>query len=407
VFLTLAEDPNINQAERQFYLGLNYFRLEEFEQANQDFQAVRDANHPELSASAAFYQGTMLFNQKKWKDAQAAFQDVLDRSSDPKMDERAEQYIELILRQSQFEAEQAKKFKVSGTFGAMYDSNILLTSDSALDQGTASDSAGYRALAMAGLEWRPVYETNKEMSVKFDLLNMYTVDDGMRRIQALKNADPLVMSLTAPMTYKGVMLGKGFKIDLVPGYETIYMSVEDNKTKPILGSYLLNFLNTVIVSDSWFTTYNIETRYDDSKLNSSTGVNDSTAVKGKGAFGNMIFLTKEKNKILTADIGHTINMAKGDAVKYNRSDLAIGYIAPAFWDMMWNARASYFLLNYPKNETRRVDNSYTLAGGVSKKLTSIWSLGVLGSYNINESNVQANQSRKFSVMTTLSGSYQF
>src|SRR5690606_33224292 len=114
----------------------------------------------------------------------------------------------------------------------------------------------------------------------------------------------------------------------VPGYESIYMSIEDNENKEILNAYTMNFLNTLVVSDKWFSSYNLELRQDNARLNSSTGDNNSNAFKTKIGIGNIFFVTKEKNKIMTSDLAYNLNAAKGDNVKNTRTDNAVRYITP-------------------------------------------------------------------------------
>ncbi len=405
IHINLAEGPSVHPVEQNYYLALNHYRLKEMAQATDDFKKVETAKHPDLSPSASFYLGMIFFEERKYAEARAQFQAVLDTSKDPKLDQRAEEAIEQVLRVQQFEAERAKKWYLTATVGLNFDSNVLQISDSQRDTGAASDTAGNRFLQQASLRYRPVYEATREFAAQLDVLNLYTLDESFKSDQNLRNTDPMIAGITLPYTRKGLFAGKGYKIDMVPGFETTYMSIEDGENKAILNSYIFNVLNTVIMSDNWFANYNLEMRYDQSGLDSSTGINDSSAFKAKLGWGNYLFLDQSKERIVTTDLAYTSNQARGDNAVFDRLDLGLGYVGRMPWDLTYNAKISYFLLSYTKNTNRRSDNSYTLSYALSKKLTEKYSAGFMLSHNLNRSNVSANEFNRTSAMLTLSGAW--
>lgn len=402
VYLSLAEGPQVKVDEKDFFIGLAHFRIKEFEKAIGSFDRVAANKTSELAPSALFYKGVANFEQKQWAPARDAFQAVLDTSKDPQLDERAENYLEQILRVQQFELEKSRKWQISVTVGEQYDSNVNSVSDSSLSQGAVSNFDGYRSLLMTSVRYRPVYEQTKEFAAQLDVLTMYTVDTGFQYQTALRNADPTVATFTLPWTYKGLMWGKGYKLDLTPGYESITMSVEDGTPKEIIGSYVFNVANMFVMSDRLFSNFNLEMRNDMNKMASVTGDNDSTATKMKLVNSNLHFLGEEKTKIATSEISYTINTAAGKNATYNRWDVAVGYIAPFYWDTTANAKIGYFNLIYPSKSDNRADSSVTLSLGGSKKLNDTYSAGLSGNYNINSSNVDSYTYKKWTMMLTLS-----
>jgi tetratricopeptide (TPR) repeat protein len=407
VLLNLADGPSVRGVEKAYFMGLDFFRLKEYNSALKSLDAVIAYKDPALTPAAKFYKGIVYFEAKHWDDAQKAFQMVLDESQDKKLDETAEAYINQILRIRQFEAERAKKWLLTATLGEQYDSNVLLQSDSSRDTGTATNTEGWRSLFLGSFRYRPTYEEDHEFAVQLDTVTMYSVDKDLKGDQTLRNADPTVLTLTLPYTRKGTLFGKGHKLDITPGYEDILMSVEDNTTKVIIQSYTLGISNLFIMKDNWFANYNLELRQDNSKLASSTGDADSTALKMKLTNGNIFLVSDDKSKIVTADIAYTLNQANGINSTYNRYDLAVGYILPTYWETSTNLKLGYFNQAYPQLVGGRTDNSYTLTTGFSKKINDIWSSGFLGSYNINDSTVDANQYKKWTALLTLSASVGF
>lgn len=406
VYLELADGKDVNDDQRNYYLALDHYALKDFDSAFDHFQKVIAKKDPALAPSSQFYVGLIRFEQRKWPEAQAAFQVVLDTSSDPALDQQAENYIEQILRMKQFEAERAKKWTLSTTIGEMYDSNVLLTSTSSIDTGQATNSEGYRTLLTASTKYRPIYEATYEFATQLDFVGMYTVDNSFVPQQSLQNADPKMITLTFPWTRKGLLLGKGHKLDIVPGYEGINMSVENNESKFILHSAYVNFNNLLVMSNTWFANYNLEVRSDTSTLNSSTGDDNSSAIKVKLINTNLFMLTDDKSRILTADFSYTLNQAQGRNATFTRLDTAVGVIFPSYFQTTSNLKAAYFRLDYgQKTPSTRQDDSFTLSAAVSKKLTEIWSLGLLTSYNRNQSNNDSNNYKKGMAMITFSGSW--
>jgi hypothetical protein len=206
---------------------------------------------------------------------------------------------------------------------------------------------------------------------------------------------------------KGLMGGKGYKLDITPGIESIWMSIEDNQNKEILQSYLLTVSDMIVMSNTWFSTFALELRSENSKLNSSSGDDDSSAFKTKLGSSNLVFVSDDKSKILIADGGYTINSAKGRNSVYDRIDLGLGYLQPIFWGFSANAKLAFFNMIYSQNPSGRIDNSYTLTLGASRPINEIWSTGLMGSYNINNSNVDANAYKKYTILLTLSGTLGF
>jgi tetratricopeptide (TPR) repeat protein len=407
VMLQLAEGPSVNPVERDYFVGLNHYRIKEFPPAIEAFDKVVATKNPDMAPSAKFYEGVVYFEQKDWEKSRPAFQAVLDSSKDPKLDERAENYLEQILRIQQFEAERSRKWQISGTLGEMVDSNVLLIADSSTDSGTASNTAGNRTLLTGSFRYRPIYEQTREFAAQLDLVTMYTVDKNLKGAQSLRNADPTMATLTLPWTTKGLIFGKGNKFDVTPGIESIWMSIEDDQNKEILQSYLLTLSDLIVMSNTWFSTFALELRSENSKLNSSTGDDDSSAFKTKLGNSNLVFVSDDKSKIVLVDGGYTINSAKGRNTVYDRIDLGLGYIQPIFWGLSGNAKLSFFNLVYSQNANGRIDNSYTLALGASRPISDIWSAGLLGSYNINNSNIDANAYKKYSILLTFSGTLGF
>jgi hypothetical protein len=278
-----------------------------------------------MGPSSQFYKGVIFFDQEKFDEAQAAFQAVLDTSNDTKLDERAEAYIEQILRARQAAHERDQKWSVSASLGEMYDSNVLLSSNSQRDSGSATNTAGWRTLLTGSVRFRPVYDDTHEFAAQLDAITLYSLDQSFKFDQSLRNADPTVFTLTLPWTMKGVLFEKGHKLDIIPGYETTIMSIENDESKVILASPLLTLSNLLVMNEAWFNNITFEMRNDISKLDSSTGDDDITAIRFKLGTSNLLFMNDKKDRILIPEGAISMNQAEGRNASYERLDLGVGY----------------------------------------------------------------------------------
>lgn len=406
VYLDLSEDLEVSEAEKDFYRGLNYYQLKDSENALLAFQTSVDAKDPEISPSANFYRGILLFDKKSWIEARTEFQRTLDTSNDPALDERAEAYIENILRQQQADAERARRWTLSGTAGVIYDDNVLVSSDSDRDRGVATNLEALRTLAAGSARYRAFYEDSQEFAAQIDFSAMYSVGKDFQTTQAVSNSDPTVVGLTLPWTSKGTFRGKGYKFDFVPGVETTYMSIENNEWKSIFNSYLAGFQNLFVMDERWYMNVNIDLRQDNFTLASSVGDNDSTALKTKLTWSNINFL-EDKKQLIVSDVSYTLNNARGKNTLFDRFDLGLAYVTPWVWNTTLLSKLSYFRLSFPQNSNTRTDDSYMLILGLTRPLNDVMTIGVTGLYNINNSNVTANQFKKMNLMLTLAANKAF
>ena len=109
VIFKIIEDEEQYKAEKPYYMGLTHYRLNELDAALAQFQEVKKHNHEVLSPAASFYEGLILFNQEKYEEAKAPFEFVLDNSKNPKLDEKAESYLDKIAGLMIFKKKQSKK----------------------------------------------------------------------------------------------------------------------------------------------------------------------------------------------------------------------------------------------------------------------------------------------------------
>jgi hypothetical protein len=340
----------------------------------------------------------VLFNDLKYEEAKVPFQEVLDnQNSDPKLDAQAESYLEQIAGILYFAAQKAKKILTSTSLGIQYDSNVLFTSDSQLDQGTASDLAGARYLLMTSAQFRPIYDQEKEFSSKLSLIYMYSSNS------AHAKADPMLIGLTFPFVSKGTLLDYGAKWDITPGAEILYMDSDADGTREnLMNSGTLTIANTLMLTPERISIITANLRQDDSPTTP-----DSTAFKFALNTTQMKFLNKEKNKIASSDLGYSVNNSQGVDYYYSRLDLKATYMQPWKWDSTGIASIGYYLADYSKKTTPKTDSNYSLNFAMARPFNDAIMGTATANYTIQKSTDTNSTYNKWSLMYLITANYDF
>lgn len=398
VYLKLAQGQSFDPVEKDFYLGLNHYKLKEYSPALKAFQKVEATKHDPLGPSASFYIGLVHFSDLKYEEAKIDFQRVLDTSNDPKLDERAEDYMEQIDRLLFFAKNKTKQFIVTLNAGPQYDSNILLVSDATSASGAGASSEGSPQFNTgASLHYRPIYEKSYEFGAKAKTSYLYTTDT------TLDDYDTWSMNGSLPFVYKGLIFGKGLKAELIPAVERLYIGQDaGGAPQESLNSTLVDSLNTIVVDENWFTSVNIKYRGD-------TFSTTPTANATKLTFGlsNTLFLNKTKSKAGIFDLAYTTNNAVSDTSKYSKVDLGVIYLTPWIWDIQVIGGLALYMQSYSLQDPARSDTnmtaSITLARPITEWLKAMWNTA----YISNSSNITTNTYKKYISAINIAAEYQF
>jgi hypothetical protein len=347
---------------------------------------------------------------EKWDEAKNHFQEVLDTSKDPALDQSAEDYIEKIEKIKQMIALRSKKIFLTGTLGIQYDSNVLLVNSSNPTSGDPSKVGDVRYVTGGGVEYRPVYEDHHEFSVKTkaDLIYSSKGDN--------VSADPLLYSLKVPYKYKGMISGKGYKLELVPGYEILRLDIDKSgatagylgafgEKEAYLNSVTFDVLNNLVMSGDHIMGFNFKYRSDSSQNSSSQGTSsDSTATKLTLEWQNIFFFNQKKNLGLIGTLGYSTNKSSSN-LSYNRFDISAMGLFPIAYEFQGVGGITYYQATYPDKSESRADNDIGITLAATRPLYPWLNMSLVGTYTDNQSNLAANTYSKYLVMTVFSANW--
>lgn len=389
VAFSISKDMAEFKNESIYYMALCQHQLKEYEQAIANFNLIKDTKDEKLAPLANFYSGLVYYEQQFYEKSKAEFELVLDTSKDPRLDEKAEKYIETINQLMMLAKMKEKKFFFSGSLGALYDSNVLQQSDSSSDQGSASDKASIRYITGVGFYYRPIYDTKKEFGPRVRADYIYTQKD------ELSDYDPLSLQITAPYSQRGEWLNKTHILNLKPGYELLHLGQEDDSGRPekTLKGLFLDTSNSFVMKESWITGAQFNIRKDDFYEDT-----DKNAMKFTLKWTNVLLVDDAKTKTVLADFGLALSKADDDDYTTQRIDLSGLYVTPILKDKAtFIGGLSIYRLDYPDKSTAQTDMNYTLSANVVKPLTDWLSGTVVSNYSINKSDVDSSDYKRWSI----------
>ncbi len=411
----VAQKNQFDVIEKQYYLGLDFLKLNDGTNAQGYFETVLHEKAHALAPYAAFFLGVILFQAEKYDPSQKNFEFVLDQSKDPEMDRQAETYIDRIANIKQFLLLKSHRWSAYLNVGLMYDSNILSAST-----GTASDNAGWRLSYGGSLSYRLIYLEKTEWAAKVLISDLNSVFGNTFKVNDnLQRYDPMLTQFSAPFSRRGSLLGKPFQWTLTPAYEFTYMDVDGlnndgfgtnsyalRNRELITNSLSVKSDQTLVMSNRWFSNYSLEYRRD---LSFTSVGDEERQTANKYALGTTqtFFKNSKRNKGQIIDATYTINQALGQNQSFTRYDLGWAYTAPAWRENTWNFRIGGAYAKYSKHLIGRADTEASIGGGLRMPLSKSWISNLLGSFSNVRSSLSGYSYNKYFILSQFEYSTQF
>lgn len=390
--LSIAESTAENKTELNYFKALNHMKLQEYDQALDEFTAVKEEDDENLSAPAAFYAGNIAYRKENYPVAREHLEYTIDNSKDPKTDQQAENLIEEIDRIESFQSRAKEQYKYTLTAGMGYDSNVLNT---AL-QNLATNAEAVRFNYSGSFLYRFLYDYRNELSGELNLSDMYSVTPSFQPDSALQAADPLVLSASLPYRRQSLLGKKVVNWGFVPTYQTITMSVDQQTRKQILSSTTGKFDANFMRNAEWMSSYRFEYAVDTSSISSSAD-DDLSGTRMILGTSQTKLLNQRGTNTWSYSLDYTMNQTQGKNYQYNKINLGLGYTDKVFNDHDGTLKLEYSYLNYPQATTSRTDNLTALSATLSKEYWPSTYLNYSGQFNLNSSDVSAYRYDRFVV----------
>lgn len=378
--LSIAEGQGSNNTELTYFKALNHMKLQEYDQALEEFSAVQEENNESLSAPASFYAGNIAYRKENYPAAREHLEYTIDHSKDPKVDQQAEDLIEEIDRIEAFQNKAKEQFRYSLTAGMGYDSNVLNT---AL-QNLATNAEAARFNYGGSFLYRFLYDYRNEFSGEINLNDTYSMTPSFQPDAALQSADPLVLSVGLPYRHQSLVGKRVINWGLTPQYQTITMSLDQKERKQILSSTIGKFDANFMLNSEWMSSYRFEYSADTSGITAASADDDLNGTRMTLGTTQTRLLNQRGTNTWNYSVDYTMNQTQGKNYQYNKLGLGIGYTDKIFNDHDGTLKFDYSYQNYPQASTSRTDNLAALSATLSKEYWPSTYLNYSGQY-INQS----------------------
>jgi tetratricopeptide (TPR) repeat protein len=395
--LDLANDPSVNVVEKQYYRGLDLMKMKDFDKSWTEFNAVQNAQDPNLSPAAAFFAGVIDFQTETFDRAKTEFEYVLDNSKDPKMDAQAESYIDQVANAKAFLEKRSKPWTTYVAGGMMYDSNILNIANG----NSATNQAGMRANYQGTAEYRFYYRQDREWTVYFGGSDMYSMTSSFVPNATLQSQDPLQAFLYLPYRWRGALWGTPGQLSISAGYEVINMDpYQTGSRNPILNSWVERTDWTYQAREDRLVNHELELRRDISLLPSLSADNLS-AYKATYTWTNTFFQDRKKESAWVYDAILADNAGDGSNQAYYQAGAAGTYVTPWKWSSSVSGKLGVSYSTFPQNVSSRTDWNYNFTGGFRKPLTKTLATVLSASYLANNSTLGPYAYNKYTLGLSL------
>lgn len=390
--LSLADVSDSTSLEKDYYVGLNYLKLQDYDKALDQFNEVREENDPSLSPVASFFAGNIEFQQQKFSEARKSMEYTIDNSNDPALAKSAEDFLDQIDKSEAYYSRKKEKYRATFFGGLTYDTNVL----NVAENNIATDVKAVRVNAGASLLGIWYRDLKSDFGTEVTVSDYYSMNSSFQGDAGIQAADPLEASILLPY-HRELSLGKKQAAwEFVPSYRSIYMAPTGGSRSEVISSLGFNTTLAWALSADWYLSNRVDFSMDNSYL-ATTADDNQTSKK----YGLMISPTKildlQGQKTLTTDISYFVNDAEGKNNKYTKMGLGLTYGFPSLWASQGSLRLAYDNQNYPDASVTRTDKVTSLILASSKELSSNLNFLTSFMYNSSSSEVSTYNYNKFVV----------
>lgn len=367
VLQKLKSDPS--QTPGIYYLlGLNYYRIENYDLAEKYLSEVTRANSVKEISLAYYYLGLSQYYKGDYEKAVNSLELSIDTSKDPEQDRRAERLIEKCMQiQNQIESDKLK-YTMGFTAGYGYDSNALnVAPQQDVLVGHTLNASGFMA-------YKFYQDQNSVIEPMLNIADSRTLNHKLESTAEIQAADATMLLATIPYrtNFDGYRSSSSANIGL-------YMLPSDSQIREmsITLLYFKQTLGSKLTTDLDLDGQLIIGR-DQSQLTFTDAEDNQTAIKYD--ISGALKYSMRRMQSLTGELGFILNDADGDNASYYKVYTNLSYEKPTFKNTYSIFKVSYGLTNYNLSELARRDNlgaiTYSIAKDLSDRTTINGFLGL-------------------------------
>lgn len=392
IFLILENSADFSE-EATYYQGLSLFQLKNYDLALKIFKRIQEDEDSDRSPSAALYAGQIYYSQSKFPLAKKAFEFVIEKSKDPKMDQLAEKYLDMVVQQESNLNRQSNRFGYSLAIGLMYDGNVL----NAAESNSATSLKAYRLSYGGSLSYNVSKNPAETLSPTFAFSDIYSLNTNFKSDTTIQGTDPMILDFSVPYTFNTSSEKTAGTVRFSPGVQMIYMTKDTTARELVFSNVVTSTTYTKAHSSYFSAAYKLDLSRDQSYLEESSTDDVQTAQKYGFTASGYYLINRNRNENIFLDLSFLLADAEGINAKYKKYLAALGYATSLGGKWSGYAKVDYYLQNYFESTSERKDTAMSGYLGVTYSLgtSDAISLGLL--YQNNNSTVDTYKYSKMLV----------
>lgn len=346
--------------------------------------------------------GVAHYQNENYESALASFENALDTSQNPKLDNKIDAYIEKTLKAQAFNDSIKFKNTLSYFIGLGHDSNIINLNK---DNFTDVDLGSYSALYGLSYSYRLIHKMNYSVIPEVSISDNYSMDTSFKATSTIQSSDALQWGFLIPWKFKVSMASANDSMDIHLGFKNIMLPSENSKRDSAIHSFYV-----VTKSDLHFSSYytvspQLSFSKDTSLLTYLDPLDDQSALKIEFVLGNK-YLVEESHQLL-ANLIYETNKADGANASYNKYGIHTGAQFSFIDRVYFGPYLKYLETDYYDRATERHDRNTMFSFDLTKYFSGSQSLAFTLSRSSNSSSNDLNNYQDLAFSLVWSDQLQF
>lgn len=396
-FSRSVSDPRLANDSR-YYLGVSRFEQGDYAGAEAALSQVFTGTNRPLAAYSRYYLAVVQLKRKDFTKAEEGFRALAEAPQVPADIRRNSlDLLVSVAKEKNYADRMQKRFGASLLLDFLqYDSNVA-TQPGDLD--LATDRGGFGAGVSASAWYYLALKEQRESALAYN----FTADFHPDRDFA--NYDIWGHFISSRNVIKGERNGRAWRLTFTPGAGLMKSQTDGQRKIPpgptILTTYFLQNQAAIFLDKDRLAEFFLNLKYDRNRLPTSVGRNDSSGLGGVVGGSFVRYLTADQLRYAGTGLSLEQMLAKGDEQKQRKLNLSVHYGRDLPYQIQGRAQLSYYLNQYYRSASDRLDQQVKLDLTFTKHLrSSLWFTQALEG-NQNFSNNSLGRYRRFVTTSTL------
>ncbi len=403
VFFSLQLQATVETRPTVLKRAINLINDRKFDEAVSLLESVLKNQEIKTQAPIYYLIGLAQYENENYASALSNLENALDISTDPKLDNKIDEYIEKTIKAQTFYEAAKIKNRFSYFLGAGYDSNILnLNKDNFSDVELSSITAIY------GLNYSHKLIQNMDYSFvpELYLTDNYSLDTTFKATTTIQSSDALQWGVNLPVSLNVNWFSNFDQLVTTIGYKNIMLPIDDAKRSSAITTTSIGLKAVLGVSEFYSLIPQVAFYKDQSLITYTSSDDDQSASRIEMQIANQFITTELKHRIHFSVLGE-LNKADGKNASYSKYGSSLSVQLSFIESILFGPGLKYVETDYYDRTTARHDRNTNFSFDVTKMMTDDKSISMSLGKTVNNSSSDINSYQDLTVSFVFSNQYNF